>query len=497
MRKKQTCDSLDSARRTVSAQIDPIQKARMGQYFTPASVAGFMASLFTTGPFRECRLLDPGAGIGMLASAFLNRCADGGLAFRRVAVDAYELDERLLLFLTQTLENGRATCPVVVAVHGTDFISLAEAEDLFNAPQPTFTHAILNPPYKKIRNDSPHRLALRRAGIETVNLYSAFTALALALLADGGQLVAIIPRSFCNGPYYKPFRKFILNRAAIRRIHLFHARDKAFRDDHVLQENVILFLERGGRHSDVTVSSSTDDCFTDVVCNDYPFSDIVEPDDPECFIRVPDGNGQESLGVSGTFSATLDELGITVSTGPVVDFRLRSHLRREPASDTVPLLYPGHFSGGKLDWPKKDFRKPNALAANGETEKWLYPKGFYTVVRRFSAKEEKRRVVASVVDMDAFPGKESLGFENHLNVFHNRRHGLMAETAYGLAAYLNTHGLDRYFRSFNGHTQVNATDLRQLRYPSREVLDEIGRWLMDHPGALSEPLDEKFKEIAR
>jgi adenine-specific DNA-methyltransferase len=484
----------------VSEAIDSDRKARLGQYFTPASVAGFMASLFTTGSFRACRLLDPGAGIGMLASAFLDRCADGRLPFRSVAVDAFELDERLLPVLKQTLENHRAAYPFVLTVHGGDFISSVTASlsgDLFAAPPSVFTHAILNPPYKKIRSDSPHRLSLRWAGIETVNLYSAFTALALSLLAEGGQLVAIIPRSFCNGPYYKPFRKFILSRAAIRRIHLFHARDKAFRDDHVLQENIILFLERGGVQADVTVSSSADDGFTDVVCRDCPLADIVAPDDPERFIRIPVYGGQEDVGGLGTFSATLDELGITVSTGPVVDFRLRPYLRQEPASDTVPLLYPGHFSGGRLDWPKKGFRKPNALAANAETEKWLYPKGFYTVVRRFSAKEEKRRVVASVVDMTAFPGKERLGFENHLNVFHNRKHGLAAETAYGLAAYLNTHGLDRYFRSFNGHTQVNATDLRQLRYPNRKVLDKMGHWLMTNPDAVCEPLDEKFMELAK
>lgn len=104
-----------------------------------------------------------------------------------------------------------------------------------------FSHAILNPPYKKIRSESEHRLILRRLGIETVNLYAAFVALSLLLLRRGGQLVAIIPRSFCNGPYYRPFREFLLARAAIRHIHLFASRNKTFKDDDVLQENIIVF----------------------------------------------------------------------------------------------------------------------------------------------------------------------------------------------------------------------------------------------------------------
>ena len=58
--------------------------------------------------------------------------------------------------------------------------------------------------------------------------------------------MAIIPRSFCNGPYYRPFRDFILRRGALRHMHLFDSRNKAFKDDEVLQENVIVCLNAAG-----------------------------------------------------------------------------------------------------------------------------------------------------------------------------------------------------------------------------------------------------------
>ena len=60
-----------------------------------------------------------------------------------------------------------------------------------------------------------------------------------------------------------------------------------------------------------------------------------------------------------------------------------------------------------------------------------------------------------------------LGFENHLNVFHEDKRGLPENLAHGLAAFLNTTAVDDHFRRFNGHTQVNATDLRLMKYPSR------------------------------
>jgi hypothetical protein len=137
-------------------------------------------------------------------------------------------------------------------------------------------------------------------------------------------------------------------------------------------------------------------------------------------------------------------------------------------------------------------KKPNAIRRNGDTEKWLYPNGFYCVVRRFSAKEEKRRVVASVVDPGAFNDAPVLGFENHLNLFHENRRGLSPALANGLAVFLNTTAVDENFRRFNGHTQVNATDLRGIRYPSRDALIELGTWAMKCGGLTQAMIDEKF-----
>lgn len=322
---------------------------------------------------------------------------------------------------------------------------------------------------------------LRQVGIETVNLYSAFVALAVALLAPGGELVAIIPRSFCNGPYYRPFRDFILNRAAIRQLHLFNSRTQTFKDDAVLQENVIIQLERDGAPSDVTVTTSTDDTFSDLAANLHPPNRIVFPDDPELFIHIPTSLGQTAIERSAAIRHSLAEIGVAVSTGPVVDFRLKEHLCNEPEPGTVPLLYPGHFKGQATAWPNPSLKKANAIRRNSHTEKWLYPNGFYCVVRRFSSKEEKRRIVASVVQPADFPNAEMVGFENHLNVFHEEKHGLPEALARGLAVFLNTTAVDENFRRFNGHTQVNATDLKAMKYPSRQQLMALGHQALGLP----------------
>jgi adenine-specific DNA-methyltransferase len=168
---------------------------------------------------------------------------------------------------------------------------------------------------------------------------------------------------------------------------------------------------------------------------------------------------------------SLASLGIEVSTGRVVDFRARDFLRKNPGEDTVPLIYPLHFNGGGVHWPCPGSRKANALLAVPETQELLVPNGVYVLVKRFTAKEERRRVVATVFRPEGnLAGFRSVGFENHLNYFHCKGGALDGAVAEGLALYLNSTVVDSYFRQFSGHTQVNAADLRSLRYPSKEQL---------------------------
>lgn len=488
---------VEEKRLHISRHTEAKRKSQLGQFFTPESIATFMANLFPDSGGR-CYLLDAGAGIGSLSAAFLERWCAGGFHFEHIDLDAFEIDHTLRPHLGQTLAKYEQLGNFSATIRCEDFI-LASADalsdDLFSTRLPRYTHAILNPPYKKLNSLSSHRLALRRVGIETVNLYSAFVALAVAEMAPGGQLVAIIPRSFCNGPYYRPFRDFILERSAIRHIHLFESRSKAFKDDEVLQENIIIRLERDGQQGPVTISTSIDDRFSDLVSHEHPFDRILFPDDIERFIHVPTSPEQSAIEQSSAIRCTLADLGLKVSTGPVVDFRLRAYLRDMPGPDAVPLLYPGHFSSSGTTWPIKGLKKPNAIERNADTEKWLYPNGFYCVVRRFSSKEEKRRIVASVVEPGAFGEVPLLGFENHLNLFHEKKGGLPERLARGLAVFLNTTAVDEHFRRFNGHTQVNATDLKLMKYPSRDALIQLGEWAMRQGMLTQDQIDTKLRTL--
>ena len=439
------------------------RRAALGQFFTPAAIAGFMAGLLSP-PRSPVRLLDAGAGEGALTAAFVERWR----GVTAIQVDAYEVDERIVPTLAANLA-GLSRDGVEATPCGGDFLEAA-ATMIRLERGPRYTRAILNPPYRKIGTTSPERRLAGVVGLETVNLYSAFVGLALELMQPDGEVVAIIPRSFCNGPYYRPFREWLFARAALRRIHLFGSRKDAFSGDDVLQENVVIHLARGGVQGDVEVSTSTGASLADLAVRSVPFARIVEPGDPDRIINIPTG---DETGDQTLFSLTLAELGLDVATGPVVAFRLSGHLRARPEGGAVPLLYPQHLKDNRIVWPIEG-RKPNAITRNDVTERWLVPSGWYVIVKRFSSKEERRRVVATLCDPSALPGS-ALGVENKLNFLHEGRRPLPEMIARGLAVYLNTTGVDRAFRLFSGHTQVNATDLRRMKFPTRAQLDAIGR----------------------
>lgn len=468
----QVIAGVDERRRQWDEKLDPARRSEFGQFFTPAEVAAFMADQLEVRA-DAVRLLDPGAGVGSLLAAVVGRwSAHGG---GPIAATAVEADPILQSPLAHTLDELSQLHDLTSTLVSADFVEWGSDRvsgfGVLDAPK--FDVVMMNPPYRKIHTASAERRRLSAAGVEVPNLYAGFVALAARLLDEGGQLVAITPRSFTNGPYFRRFRKLLLETIGLRRIHVFDARDLAFADSEVLQENVIFSGTRGHRPTTLVVSSSRSASHA-VRSRNVPYEEVVRPDDPEAFLHITtDEQAAEHARQVGALPCRLPDLEVEVSTGPVVDFRAKEHLRADPELGAVPLVYPNHLREGRVTWPQVGGRKANGLAHTQETARLLMPAGTYVLVKRFSAKEERRRITAVVVAPADLPG-DAWAFENHLNVFHRRGAGLPENLARGLAAFLNTTTVDQVFRQFNGHTQVNATDLRSLRYPSEAELVELG-----------------------
>lgn len=346
-----------------------------------------------------------------------------------------------------------------------------------------------NPPYGKLGSTSQHRLAVQGLGVDTPNLYAAFLALSSKMLRPGGSLTAITPRSFFNGPYFGDFRRHLLSSASIRHIHVFDSRSSVFADTGVLQENVILEMTTPHLPGDVALSSSRDHASV-ITTHVVPYSRVVYPNDEHQFIRIAT-TAQDTQTAERMLSqpCALSDLGVSVSTGKVVDFRSRDALLTARTSNALPIVYPGNVRNGSVTWPA-EIRKPQWFLPQTERQTaMLMPAGWYPVVKRFSAKEERRRIVAGAWSPQEHP--EAVAFENHLNVFHSAGRGLDEYLARGLCVWLNSTFVDRYFRIFSGHTQVNATDLRSLRYPAPHTLRELGALTLQSTADIDTAIDRE------
>ena len=479
---------INSKRLLISQEVDEETRSSLGQFLTPFPIARFMAELFSDTD-AEIRLLDAGAGIGGLTAAFVENACLGNSKITKISVTAFELDTMLQPHLVKTLEACKTTC----REKGIEFASNVIDDDfviagvntirpgLFSTKQKlSFNRVIMNPPYNKLRKDSPQRSLLRQVGLETDNLYAGFLALAISMLEEGGELVAISPRSFCNGPYFQSFREHLLAHMAFRHIHVFDTRNRAFRTEDVLQETIIFHaVKQVEKNQQVTISTSSDPDEAGMSIWHVRHDQVVKPNDPHFFIHIAtNAAAQQVVDRINLFDHTLADLGLAVSTGRVVDFRAEKYLRYSVDNDTAPLIYPHNFEKGVVRWPLKHKKKALAIAIAPETDKLTLPKGDYVVVKRFSSKEQRKRITAALYDSETIQSPV-IGFENHLNVFHHNWRGLRRVLSRGLAIYLNATLIDLYFRHFNGHTQVNATDLRILPYPPEEILLRLGQHFLD------------------
>ena len=441
------------------------ERSGRGQFVTPSQAAQLMASLVPPAS-STLRVVDPGAGAGVLMLALVAAVVERGHV-ERLSVDLVETDRQALRLLETAVQAAHS----LAEAHGMALETQVVDKDFCNAAswadRNRFDVAILNPPYMKLRASDPYRqMVRRRHGVDCPNLYAVFLTVAMALLRDEGCLVAITPRSFANGLYFTRFRYYLTDTASFQRVILFEHRDRVFRSSSVLQETVIYsMIKSPPKEGDlVRVESWSDHLSGPYDIYDVSHSDVVLPQDPHRFINLP-GNPEVTrvAQIVSALPADLHSMGLTVSTGPVIDYRCREFLTTAHAEGSVPMIYPTNINAAVVEWPLS-VHKPQGFTVGPQTLRWLFPNGHYVLVKRFTAKEERRRIVACVYT--PIDGYDHVAFENHVNVIHRDRAPLSRIEAENLVDFLNSDLVDIYFRMFSGNTQVNATDLRRLRFPN-------------------------------
>ena len=127
----------------------------------------------------------------------------------------------------------------------------------------------------------------------------------------------------------------------------------------------------------------------------------------------------------------------------------------------------------QFQWPIFKRNKPQYIQFCDETKALLLPNKNYIFLRRFSAKDDKSRLVASPYFIE-ITQSEYIGVENHLNYIYRPKGHLERNEIIGLSALLNSSLFDTFFRTFNGNINVSATELREMPFPPIADIKKIG-----------------------
>jgi len=475
-------------------QVTTTHKKGNGQFFTPTPIARLLASFCDLSKTR-IKILDPGCGTAILSCALIEHLVESQIGIEQIDLVAYETDRELIPYSQKALDYIKEWLlnkgiQFNFTLHSTDFV-LENATVLKENRLPSlfeetkrvdknFDIIISNPPYFKLSKDDKRVIASQELVSGQPNIYSFFMGIAAKLLSENGELIFITPRSFASGNYFKAFRELFFNTVQIDKIHLFNSRKDTFNRDSVLQETVVIkaIREKIDPNKKVLVSSSAGikDIFEPSI-KYFNSSELIDLKSKEKILHLPTSDKEECiLSLVSSWENVLTDFNIKISTGPVVSFRALDYIQNNYENGTVflaPLFWLHNVNKMILEWPKQLKEKGQFIRIESGSKSLLIPNKNYILLRRFSTKDDKSRLIAAPYFCN-YAKSDYIGVENKVNYIYRKDGHLDRDEVVGLCALLNSELFDTYFQIFNGNVNVSATELREMRFPPLNSIKEIG-----------------------
>lgn len=457
------------------------ERKKYGQFFTSKETARFMAGLYDVPAGKNCiTVLDAGAGTGILSCAFIER-AENFDHISEIKLTCYENDRNVLGLLRKNLDycKENSSKKIEYTIKTENYITSQDQDFNHmitgNQNPVKYDFVIGNPPYMKISKDAPEANVMRSICYGTPNMYFIFAAMGLFNLKDDGEMVYIIPRSWTSGTYFTRFREYFLTEGRLEHIHLFVSRDKVFDREEVLQETMIIKIRKSRKTPERIKITSSESCKDfDVPTSLFVPYDLVVSQKNYYVYLVTDKKEIEVLNRLHKFGRTLPDIGMKMKTGLTVDFRNRNVLRDEDENGVIPLFYSQHIKYGEVHFPinkEHEYLLTNQDGLMQDNKNYLF-------IKRFTAKEEPRRLQCGIYLAKNYPQYKKISTQNKLNFIDGSSENMSECMVYGLYVLFNSTLYDKYYRILNGSTQVNSTEMNSVPVPEKKFIQEMGRKLM-------------------
>ena len=473
----------------------------LGQFFTSADTARFMAGLFSIPRKETVTILDPGAGSGILSAALIEVIDSSYPAIKNIELTCYETNKDIIPLLNESIAYVRRTARVKLDVKILEVDYLLSQTDDFSGTlsaslvQQKYDMVISNPPYFKLAKDAPAAASMPEVCYGAPNIYFLFASMSLFNLCENGEMVYILPRSWTSGTYFSRFRSYLLYHGRLTDIHIFKSRKKVFDKEDVLQETMIIKLRKTSIDpATVRITSSADSLnFGELTELNVPYNIVVSGKEHYVYL-VTSQEEADVLKKVNTFKNPMPSMGLRMKTGLTVDFRNKELLRNNYGDNTVPLFYSQHLKDGHVVFP---LGKENEYITD-ELPSMVQANRNYLFVKRFTAKEERRRLQCAIYLSNHYPEYKRISTQNKINFIDTIDNSEMTEELVcGLYTVLNSTLYDLYYRILNGSTQVNSTEMNTVPIPTRNDLERLGRKLMEHGDYSTEYCDNIMEEVLR
>lgn len=452
---------------------------RIGNRFTKKPTARLLASFPDYADRERVTLLDAGAGTGILTAAAVEAMAKAGV--KEIYADLYEIDPSYLPVLENNMRRVRRKCHHDYAVR---FRFRILAEDFLAAyaegseREERYDYVLLSPDDTMMDKTDPAVAAYRKSfSIPVLRSYYFFDA-ALRALADGGELIAVMPTAFATADLPEKLRVRMLRECALLRIQLFSEKDKikdtsgTTRDR--LRTDMILHLKKGDAPAEVTIAGSYDFgesiSFTAVL----PLSFVVRGDEKRILL-FQSQRELRAVSVLEALPTTLAGEGLRMRTGLTLPSRYPELLADRPENGAIPLLSPRGIANGHISFPiaeKQQFIVPRIPSLAQKNKNML-------LLKRVPAKSDGRHLYAAVYLASQIPYATEISTQNKL-IYIDYEDGREMDAPYlhGLYALFNSTTYECYCSILSKSAQVNAGEYKNLPLPDAMTVRAIGRRMM-------------------
>ena len=220
----------DAPEREYASNASSEHVKKLGQFFTPFSIAHFMAKWVISNP--QCRtILDPAVGLGIFFRAILKEAASNSYQ-----LIGYDIDPQVLKKARTLFQDYK------------DYdIRLINRDYMFNDWNNRYDGIICNPPYQRFQNyknrneiltEFQSRLGLSLSGL--TNLHTLFLLKSVNQLSENGRAAYILPSEFLNADYGVFIKRNLIKYKSLKYVIVFDLTENLF-DNVITTSSILLF----------------------------------------------------------------------------------------------------------------------------------------------------------------------------------------------------------------------------------------------------------------